>query len=829
MALAMAALMLYQRAQQHAIEVNIALRSDSVAGLTFHLEREFLRLHQALDTLISNPGRAQREALTLRYDIFQSRLSLMRDSSSIGLLMDSPQYRNVMPKLQHLVLDLDSTLNQRSFKPGDLQHNLVEMNGLRSDLLALTTAAIKNETSQFNTQAGAMLSQSRLINILLGLQAVLLAVTAIALTLRQFRQEAEKKVSAALAEELREQRQQADSANQAKSQFLANMSHELRTPFNGILGLLKLVQLTGLSAIQQDYIAKTERVAGSLLSLVNDILDFSKVEAGRLVLDRHLFRLDQLLHDVSVVLGGTVGNKPVQILYELEAQLPAVVEGDATRLRQVLLNLGSNALKFTEQGQVLIRLARSASQPPGGAVRIDFCVSDSGIGIAPENQVRIFGGFAQAEASTTRKYGGSGLGLAIAKGMVELMGSTLALQSTPGVGSRFSFALDFSLPDQVPEALRQPAQAPVAVAAPAPLQAGRPPRKRQPRLTGLKLLLVEDNLLNQQVALELLAHEGAQVSLAVNGQLAVHAVQAASPPFDLVLMDLQMPVMDGYAATRLLRQQPELASLPIVAMTANAMASDRQACLQAGMNEHVGKPFDLDHLVAVISRLCGRASPAGPEPDLEPEPAPGATSPPPATGMVDVASALARMSGLQPLYQRAAHEFANSLPGTLSDTRAAVAAGDWDRARLLLHTLKGTAGLVGIGELANAARSAELLCQQPHQPGTIALQLDQLDDMARRALAALQMVLATLEAAAPQPAAAPAPQTLQQAYAGLAELQVLLAHADLAALEKMADIRGLLQLLPQAQVDALELALQDLELEQANAVCVQLLAGELRH
>ncbi|MBP9147730.1 MAG: response regulator, partial [Rhodoferax sp.] len=380
-----------------------------------------------------------------------------------------------------------------------------------------------------------------------------------------------------------EARQHAETAAMAKGQFLANMSHEIRTPMNAIMGMLSLTLKTNLTAQQADYTNKAERAARSLLGLINDVLDFSKIEAKKMALDPHPFRLDRLVQDIELVMTASIGGKPVQIRVEIDPNVPASLIGDALRLRQVLINLMGNAVKFTERGHVLLSV--SVKSLSTTEVCLDFAVKDTGIGIAPENQQRIFDGFSQAEAATTRRYGGSGLGLAISRQMVALMGGELALVSAPGQGSTFCFAL--TLPISTETAL----DADISIGA-----------KSQPRraLHGLRLLVVEDNIINQQVAQELLVSEGAVVELAADGQLGVAAIKHNPHGFDAVLMDLQMPVMDGYAATRAIRQNLGLTTLPIIAMTANAMDSDRQACLAAGMNDHVGKPFDLSHLTGVL-------------------------------------------------------------------------------------------------------------------------------------------------------------------------------------------------------------------------------------
>jgi PAS domain S-box-containing protein len=381
----------------------------------------------------------------------------------------------------------------------------------------------------------------------------------------------------ATAEQLREARDAAAAASHAKGQFVATMSHEIRTPINGVLGFAELLSETGLGAEQREYVGTIRSCGETLLTIINDVLDFSKIEAGKLELGREVVELPSLIREVTRLVRPRADQVPLDV--ELAGELPARVWADGARLRQVLLNLLSNAMKFTPRGRVCLRASAE------GVDRVRFVVEDTGVGIPAAQHGRIFGEFSQADASTTRRFGGTGLGLAISKRLVELMGGEIGFVSEPGVGSTFWFTATLahaSLPS-------------MAAAAPDRTPVGGTPR----------VLVAEDNAANQLLIRRLLERLGCEVRLVNNGRFAVAACAEAT--FDLVLMDCQMPELDGLDATREIRRHERCADrtrVPIVALTANAMTGDREACVEAGMDDYLTKPIRLAELRAALVRLA---------------------------------------------------------------------------------------------------------------------------------------------------------------------------------------------------------------------------------
>ena len=391
------------------------------------------------------------------------------------------------------------------------------------------------------------------------------------------------------AETDREARRAAEIASEAKSAFLANMSHEIRTPMNAVVGMSYLLLQGGLEARERDRVQKIHDAAMSLLGIINDILDFSKIEAGRLDLEAIPFDLRDVIDGVVDIVSLNAQAKGLTLRFELPPELPTALVGDPSRLRQVLLNLGQNAVKFTEHGGVTFTakvLERDAT-----AAHLRFEVQDTGIGMPSDVQQQLFRPFVQGDVSTSRRFGGTGLGLTISHRLVRMMGGDIDVESAPGQGSRFGFDLHCPLQRETQTKRASPPQADPSV------------------LRGARVLLVEDNPINREIAEMLLNSAGVIVAMACNGQEALEML--ASGSYDGVLMDCQMPVLDGYEATRRLRQQSQWQDLPVIAMTADALVGDREKALAAGMNDHIVKPIQVDEMYATLARWVRPAATQG--------------------------------------------------------------------------------------------------------------------------------------------------------------------------------------------------------------------------
>jgi len=677
---------------RHAVQVG----DDYVVPMVFQAEIEQLRLRDQWQRAADERLPLDADALRLRYEIWISRVELLDGGNARRLIDGQDGHLPTLQQLRDFIAAADRALGPTPTAPLDrdfVRALLPQLEALTAPMHELSLGAAHKVSEQLMQRGITVREQNQLgLGLTLFLSVLTLAFAYIAL--RQVRQLRERRlVLEELATKLRLARREAEAASDAKSAFLANMSHEIRTPFHGLMGMLSLLRETGLTPRQVDYLRTATESADHLLALLNDILDMSQLESGRVALTQAPVDLRGLLRDVEALMRPQANAKPLALHIDADPAVPDRILADATRLKQIIFNLLSNAIKFTDRGAVVLDVR--TREGLGGEPELVFAVSDTGIGMDEATQAQLFNRFVQGDSTRSRRHGGTGLGLEISRNLARLMRGDITVRSKPGEGSCFTF----HLPLQVPP----PAAAPLA-AAKAAAPASRP----------LQVLVAEDHPVNRQYMAALLENLGHGAHFTTNGEEAVEALRRRR--FDVVLMDLHMPVLDGVGATRAIRALPdaERSTVPIVALTADAFAETRDRCLVAGMNDFLTKPVNLERLAASLRRLFGTEAPAA-----------------------EAAVAMALQAMSREKLAAMVEAFLEQAPETVQRLRAAVRDAQPLALRTNAHAAKGAALNLG---LAGLAATAEALHEgAAHLPAhEVARLVQRYEDLVPATRAALQ-------------------------------------------------------------------------------------------
>jgi two-component system, sensor histidine kinase len=742
--MAFAAIGWVQWRQVSLLSGTVRYEGDNLVWSFFQVESEFLQLRDLLREARIEPADPVRAELTeqvrQRFELFASRLPLVHPDRVARLVNFGQEHVQTMAVLDAFVRKHDPVLAEAANRPLTREAAiaaLTDLSNLFDPIHDLTLRANQRIAENVGDRNDAVRDQVRLSMGLTVFQSLLTLAFAL-LTVRQFRSLVRRRRELQqVANTLQEARIEAEAASQAKSAFLANMSHELRTPFNGMLGMLALLDSDRLDADQADYLRTARQSATHLLDLLNDILDVSKLESGRLDIVPHTLDLNRLLRDVQALMALSAEAKGLTLTVHVAPELPPWVMADGKRLKQILFNLMSNAVKFTDEGEVSLTVStRPAPADALGAEpmhELRFVVRDSGIGMNEAMRARLFQRFSQGDDSTSRRFGGTGLGLEISRSLARMMGGDITVDSKPGLGSVFTLSLD--LPGAKPDMVE-------ASSASANLPPSHRPGSAEDG-EGLDLVVADDHPVNRKFLHILLRRMGHRVRLASNGAEAVALVAERVP--DLVFMDVHMPVQDGLQATRNLRAGPAaMARVPIVALTADAFADTRQRVFDAGMNNFLSKPVQPDDIEALLSALFGarargrRADGAdfddsgharlwsAEQPAAAPAPAPPPLStpplpPPPAAAAPrrrfrasDVATHLdmavigdlcvgVTLSG----YQSVLAGFLSDESGSSANLLAALDRADGAALKPLAHAVKGASASLGLRAVHGLARRIE--------------------------------------------------------------------------------------------------------------------------